>query len=249
MAEPVKVKGLVIRQVNFGDYDKMLTLLTAELGKISVSAKGVRSMKSKNRAASELLCFGEFVLNPPKGDVYSLSSAECIESFYHLRDDCVRLALGIYMADLAGHLAPEDMGMGIKVLLNCLYMLQDEEKDINLLKIIYDLKILKESGFLPRVSSCVSCETEEGPFAFSPVQGGVLCRRCASLLGLKAEGTRASSFMDYIIKAPFVSGLFKTEVDEPTLKKATAYTESFIACHVAEHMKTLDYFKKLVKMQ
>ena len=81
MAQPIKVKGLVIRQVNFGDYDKMLTLLTADLGKISVSAKGVRSMKSKNRAASELLCFGEFVLSPPKGDVYSLSSAECIESF------------------------------------------------------------------------------------------------------------------------------------------------------------------------
>lgn len=249
MAEPIKVKGLVIRQVNYGDYDKMLTLLTGELGKISVSAKGVRSMKSKNRAASELLCFGEFVLNPPRGDVYSLSSAECIESFYHLRDDCVRLALGIYMADLAGHLSPEDMEMGLKVLLNCLYMLTDPEKDLNLVKIIYDLKILKVSGFEPRTSSCVSCEAEDGTFAFSAVSGGVLCRKCASLLGLRVDGSRAISFMDYILSAPFTGGIFKTEVDEPTLMKAMSYTENFISCHVTEQMKTLDYFKKLVKMQ
>ena len=249
MAEPIKVKGLVIRQVNYGDYDKMLTLLTEELGKISVSAKGVRSMKSKNRAASELLCFGEFVLNPPKGDVYSLSSAECIESFYHLRDDCVRLALGIYMAGLAGHLSPEDMATGLKVLLNCLYMLQDMEKDFNLIRIIYDLKILKASGFEPRTNSCVSCEAEDGPFAFSAVSGGVLCRRCASLLGLKADNSRAIEFMDYILSAPFTGAIFKSNVDSDTLEKATKYTESFISCHVTEQMKTLDYFKKLVKMQ
>lgn len=249
MAEPIKVKGLVIRQVNYGDYDKMLTLLTAELGKISVSAKGVRSMKSKNRAASELLCFGEFILNPPKNEVYSLSSAECIESFYKLRDDYLRLALGIYMADLAGHLSPEDMEMGLKVLLNCLYMLQDGEKDIHLLKIIYDLRILKESGFLPRTASCVSCDSEEGPFSFSAISGGVLCRKCASLLGLKPEKGRAIEFMDYIINSPFTGALFKSVVDTETLESATRYTESFISCHVAEQMKTLDYFKKLVKMQ
>ncbi len=249
MSEPIKVKGLVIRQVNYGDYDKMLTLLTGELGKISVSAKGVRSMKSKNRAASELLCFGEFVLNPPKGEVYSLSSAECIESFYHLREDFLRLALGIYMADLAGHLSPEDMEMGLKVLLNCLYMLTDSEKDFNLVKIIYDLKILKTSGFEPRVSSCVSCEGENGPFAFSAVSGGVLCRKCASLIGLKPDNSRAIEFMDYILNAPFTGAIFKTVVDSETLERAIRNTENFIACHVAEQMKTLDYFKKLVKMQ
>ncbi len=249
MAEPIKVKGLVIRQVNYGDYDKMLTLLTGDMGKISVSARGVRSMKSKNRAACELLCFGEFVLSPPKGEVYSLSSAECIESFYKLRDDYLRLALGIYMADLAGHLSPEDMAMGLKVLLNSLYMLQDSEKDINLLKIIYDLRILKESGFSPRTSSCVSCDSETGPFSFSAISGGTLCKKCGSLLGLKADNSRAIEFMDYILNAPFSGALFKTVVDAPTLEKAAAYTESFIACHVAEHMKTLEYFKKLVKMQ
>ena len=56
MAEPIKVKGIIIRQTNYSDYDKMLTVLTENMGKITVSAKGVRSMKNKNRAASELLC-------------------------------------------------------------------------------------------------------------------------------------------------------------------------------------------------
>lgn len=249
MAEPIKVKGIIIRQVSYGDYDKMLTVLTEDMGKISVSAKGVRSMKSKNRAASEILCYGEFILSAPRGEVYTLKSCECIESFFHLREDCQKLSLGIYMADLAGHLSPEDMGMCLKILLNSLYMLAKEESDIFLIKAIYDLKILKESGFEPTVDSCVSCGGKDLPFSFSAVNGGVLCRRCASLLGLSPLEEGVLALLTYILKCPLSKTLFELKAKYEEVKKVGALAESFIKIHVAEELKTLDYFNKLVKMQ
>ncbi len=249
MAEPIKVKGIIIRQVSYGDYDKMLTILTKELGKISVSAKGVRSMKSKNRQVSEILCYGEFVLSAPKGEVYSLKSGECIESFFHLREDCLRLSLAVYMAEVAGRLAAGDMEITIKILLNSLYMLAKSDSDIFLIKAIYDLKILKESGFEPSVDCCVSCGGKDLPFSFSAVNGGVLCRRCAAKTGISPLREEYLSLLTYILKCPLSKTLFELKATPEEIKKVAALAESFVKMHVAEEIKTLDYFNKLVKMQ
>lgn len=249
MSQIIKTKGLIIRQVNYGEYDKMLSVLTSDLGKISVSAKGVRSMKNKNRAACELLCFNEFVLTlSGSGEVYSLRQCECIESFFGLRKDCIRLALGIYMADLAGYLSPEEMGACLKILLNSLFMLQDENNDVMLLKIIYDLKLLQASGFSPEAERCVNCGTSEGKFSFSSIAGGIVCEKCSSTAGLKLMPRRTLEFINYILKTPLTKALFKTEIDFNTLNSALQYVENFIAFHVREEIKTLEYLKKLVKM-
>lgn len=248
MAQPIKVKGIVIRQVNYGDYDKMLTVLTEPLGKISVSARGVRSIKSKNRAATELLCYSEFVLTGPRGEVFNLSQAECIESFYRLRDDCVGLALGIYMADVAGHLAPEDMAVTVRLLLNSLFMLANERTDYNYMKLLYDLKLLSAAGFTPETDECVNCQSEKGPFAFSALSGGVLCPSCARLAGLRPADSGALRLMSYILKSPLTKGLYKLKPEDETVAKALKMAESFIAFHIRDEIKTLDYYKKLVKM-
>ena len=55
----VKTKGIVISEHNVGDFDKMLTILTPNLGKIECIAKGSRKPKSLLLAGSQFLCFSE----------------------------------------------------------------------------------------------------------------------------------------------------------------------------------------------
>lgn len=248
MAQPIKTKGIIIRQVNYGDYDKMLTCLTEDFGRISVSAKGVRSIKSKKRAACELLCYDELVLSPPRGDVYTLSECSCIESFYALREDCVKLALGIYMADVAGHLSPEDMAPTLKLLLNSLYMLQSPKADIFWQKLLYDLKLLQAAGFTPETEECVSCQRKEGPFAFSALSGGVLCKRCASISGIPFTKERTLQMISVILRSPLSKSLYEFSADGETVKDALRLTEAFISVHIRDEIKTLEYYNKLVKM-
>ena len=59
----VKTSGIVIAENNLGDSDKILTILTPNLGKISCVAKGAKRPKSLLMAGSQLLCFGEYVLH------------------------------------------------------------------------------------------------------------------------------------------------------------------------------------------
>ena len=58
----IKTKGLILMQNNMGDYDKMVTILTPDLGKIGCAAKGARRPKSTLMAGTQFLCFGDFLL-------------------------------------------------------------------------------------------------------------------------------------------------------------------------------------------
>ena len=86
----IKTKGIVIAEHNMGDYDKMITLLTPGLGKISCAAKGARRPKSSLLAGTQYLCFAEYVLY--KGaNTYNINSCNTIEVFYNIRTDLEKL--------------------------------------------------------------------------------------------------------------------------------------------------------------
>ena len=86
----IKVNGIVIAENNMGDFDKMLTILTPNLGKIGCSAKGSRRPKSLLLSGTQFLCFGEYMMY--KGsNTYNINSCETIEVFYNLRTDLDKL--------------------------------------------------------------------------------------------------------------------------------------------------------------
>ena len=64
--EELEVEGLVIRETQTGEADEILTILTADHGKITVSGKGVRSMRNKHAASVQLFSYSTLLLNKPK---------------------------------------------------------------------------------------------------------------------------------------------------------------------------------------
>ena len=92
----VKINGIVIAENNMGDYDKMLTILTPNYGKISCVAKGARRPQSALLAGTQLFCFGEYMMY--KGtNTYHINSCETIEIFYNLRTDLDKLKYAIHI--------------------------------------------------------------------------------------------------------------------------------------------------------
>ena len=95
----VKVNGIVIAENNMGDFDKMLTILTPNLGKIGCSAKGSRRPKSLLLSGTKFLCFGEYMLF--KGsEHYTMNSCETIEMFYNIRTDLDKLTYASYITKI-----------------------------------------------------------------------------------------------------------------------------------------------------
>lgn len=80
-----KTDALVLRTTDYGEYDKMVTLLTAERGKIGACLKGVRRANAKLKFAAQPFCFAEFVL-AARAARYTVISASLHDGFYPLRE-------------------------------------------------------------------------------------------------------------------------------------------------------------------
>ena len=95
----IVTKGVVLRETETKDADKTLTVLTAERGKISVIAKGVRRKSCKYAACAQILTYSEWTLFQ-RGEWFYVREASVEEQFMGLRADLEALALGCYLAEL-----------------------------------------------------------------------------------------------------------------------------------------------------
>lgn len=102
----VKVNALVIRACDYGENDKILTLLTAEKGKITAGIKGVKKAGAKLKFAAQPFCFAEYVL-AARGGRYVVTGAAESESFYDLRTDVGKFYAACAAAEAAGAVAYE----------------------------------------------------------------------------------------------------------------------------------------------
>ena len=176
----VKVSGVVIAENNMGDYDKMVTLLTPNFGKISCSARGARRTKSLLLAGTQFLCFGEYQLF--KGsDTYKINSCETIEMFYNIRTDLDKLQYASYITKIVNDVTTENQNSynTLKLFLNTLYAIAETDKDLEQITSVFKLRLLKILGFAPNTKHCVNCKIEENVTHFSIIDNGFKCKACS----------------------------------------------------------------------
>ena len=156
--ELISFPALVIRESDYGENDKLLTLLSAEKGRMTVLFKGGKSLKNKNSASSQPLSYSEFTVKERNG-FYTLSEASLIQQFFELRSSLDRFALSQYIADVCGEISVENENGDetLSLALNTLYMLCRENTDTDHIKAVFELRCMALNGFCPDLSSCPLC--------------------------------------------------------------------------------------------
>lgn len=173
-----KVEGIVIRTINYGETNKIITIYTREKGKVSVMARGARKPKSRLSSVSQLFTYGQFMYQHTSG-LGTLQQGEIISTMRVIREDLFFTAFAAYYVELTNKLTDENVPNGFlfEFLLQTLQLLC-EGKDQNVLTFIFELKMLHLAGIQPYLNGCTVCHSTEGKFAFSIREGGFLCHRC-----------------------------------------------------------------------
>ncbi len=169
----------MLSENNMGDYDKMLTLLTPNLGKISCSAKGARKPNSSLLAGTQMFCFGEYLMY--KGtNTYHINSCESIEMFYKIRTDLEKLKYAIHIDKIILDVTEENENCYniLQLLLNTLYMIAETDANLDFILSIFKMRLLCILGFTPRILSCVHCQKKENLNGFSIRDNGFQCEAC-----------------------------------------------------------------------
>ncbi|MDQ1912942.1 DNA repair protein RecO [Paenibacillus sp. GD4] len=173
-----RVQGIVIRSMDYGEGNKILTLFTREIGKVSVVARGAKKVKSRFGSAAQLFTYGDYLFFK-SGQLGTLNHAEIIEGFHPLREDLDQAAHASYLAELTDRMLGDQEGQPFLFeQLRASYAGMQEKKDMQIITHLYEMKILMFAGYTPELEQCVVCREATEPFAFSITMGGILCERC-----------------------------------------------------------------------
>ena len=222
----IKMSGIIISENNLGDYDKMLTMLTPGLGKISCVAKGARRQRSALLAGTQFLCFGEYLMYRG-ANTYNINSCETIEVFYKLRTDLDKLNYAVEMTKIIRDVTEENENCYkiLQLFLNTLYTLSETDKKPELILSIFKLKLLCFLGFTPRITECANCKQKEEISYFSLRDNGFKCSTCGkqdkSCLQM-SESTQNA--IKYIVMAP-PKKLFSFNLKDESLNELKLITK------------------------
>ena len=239
----MKVNGIILSENNLGDFDKMLTMLTPGLGKISCVAKGARRPKSALLAGTQIFCFGEYLMY--KGtNTYHINSVEPIEVFYNLRTDLDKLKYAVHINKIVQDVTTENQNCYniLQLLLNTLYTIAETDKNMDLVLGIFKLRLLCILGFTPNIKECTNCKEKEKISYFSLKDNGFKCEACGrqdtSAITI-SESTKNA--IKYTVTAP-AKKIYSFNIKEESLEEFKLVTKLYFNEKLEKEYKLEELF-------
>ncbi len=241
-------RGLVLREARYKEADKILTVLTADRGKLTVKARGALRRGSRMAAASQTLCFSEFTLFGNRGR-WTADEGVCLEQFFGLREDIALLALGAYFSELLDTVCAEEVPAGapLRLALNALYALSRGIFGPEHVKSVFEIRLLCLEGFAPQTDVCGVCGREDvrEPM-FSPASGAIHCRTCAGEMegdSFPLDGGSLAA-LRHIVSAE-AKKEFSFALEEDSERLLSRAGEAFVRRQLDRPFYSLDYWKSV----
>jgi DNA repair protein RecO (recombination protein O) len=180
----VKLTAIVLRTVDYGESDRIVTLLSRERGKVSAFARAARA--SRRRFGGALEPFTILTAEAKErrgGDLLALESVAVVRGFGAIRTDLARIACASYACELVRELVREGEPHDELFALLEAYLarLDGAPADPAALRAV-ELAALAGAGLMPRLEACARCGgalDASGRASFDLAQGGALCAACA----------------------------------------------------------------------
>ncbi len=243
--------GLIIREQNIREKDKLVTVLTESHGVIKGFVHGAKDIKSSKSAATTLLAYSRLTVHPRK-DNYLIGDAKAVKIFSGLRNSIENMYLAQYFCELAGAVCPKEQEAKehLRVILNGLYLLSENKKPFNLVKPCVEFRLMCLSGYMPDIMMCKQCgEYEKDIMCFLPKTGQLICKDCFDKaenfdykINLNRSQLTAMRHCCYVD----TEKLFSFSLPENDLKVLNFCGEEYIKFILERDFKTLRFLKGLL---
>jgi DNA repair protein RecO (recombination protein O) len=203
-----KTEAIVLRSMDLGEADRVLTVLTPRLGKLRVIAKGIRRPRSRLGGGLEPMSDVQLVL--AVGRTWDVVTGIALEDPHlGLRNDLHSTAAAWYVVELADRFCEgaADSHEAFFLLAQALSALDAPQAAVPRAVVArwFELHLLDAMGFRPELGRCLECGADIEPegTAYSPVAGGVLCASCGgAALGARPVGRDALKVLRHLQRSP-----------------------------------------------
>lgn len=147
----VVTKGIVLSRTNFGEADRIITMLTPDHGKVRLMAKGVRKIKSKLAGGIELFSVSQITYIPGKSDIHTLISSRLTKHYGNIVHDITRTMLGYELLKRINRATEDATEPEYFELIQQTLQTLDGTLSEQLLELWFDAQLLKISGHQPNL--------------------------------------------------------------------------------------------------
>ena len=165
------------------------------------------------------------------GNTYSLNSCETIEVFYNIRTDLDKLTCASYITKIINDVTTENQNTYrvLQLFLNTLYMISETDKNLDLIKSVFIIRLLSIIGFRPIIDECKVCKTKENLTVFSFKDNGLKCVSCGKQDkgAIKILETTKDALRYIILSSP--KKIFSFDVPEETIKELSIISKVYLS--------------------
>jgi DNA repair protein RecO (recombination protein O) len=241
-------EGIVLRSTDYGEGNKIISLLTSELGKVSVMARGAKKAKSRHAAVTQVFTHADFVFFKQKGHMGTLNHADIIESHHALREDLTRSAYSAYLVEMTDRMLADEEGSAylfgqLKAGLSAI----ENDKDMQIVVHLYEMKMFELAGYLPVTAYCVSCGAADDLVRFSPEMGGVLCNRCKIKDPASIPVSEGTLKLLKLFPVMDMSRLGAIQVKEETKSQLKTCMKAYMDTHIGISWRSRGFIEQMDK--
>jgi DNA repair protein RecO (recombination protein O) len=241
----IKVQGIVIKSINLGESDKIITIFSDKLGKIDVVVHAARKHKSKFMASTQPFFYGEYLVFKGK-NLYSLNESHINDSFQSIIMDLERLAYGSYFLELIDNITEKESRNVtlLALLLKTCYVMSHSDVDLALLKLVVEFKAISIVGYMPQVFACTKCKQKISSGYFNIIEGGVLCSNCKGNSNIYNINEDSLQFLQFL-KNIKLEDLRDINYNKKTLEYIQQIMAKYIQYHIGKEFKTLSLLNQI----
>lgn len=236
-----KVEGIVIKEIDYKETSKILTIFTKDDGIIGVIARGCKRPKSNLLSVTSKFSYGEFHLNY-KENLSTLIEVDIINTLKNIKTDITKISYITYITELVTQVYKHEKNSNIYELYINSVLKINEGYDPQIITNILELKLLQYLGIKPILDSCASCGSTSNIVTISSYKGGYLCNNC--LKNEKIVNTKTIKFirMFYYVD---ISKISKINISDNIKRELNLFIDEYYDQYAGLYLKTKEFLKNL----
>lgn len=245
----------MLRKMDFGDYDLIITFFTLKEGKITAIAKSAK--KSTKRFGGILDLFSSLDVVYSTGrrkGLPVLQEATLKHPFPGIRSSMLKTSYASYWAELINEWMETGQGEVrlYQLFHHVLKALDIGQASEGALSILFQMKFMNMFGFAPVLQRCVVCQTEvenikETTVIFNLKKGGIVCDRCDAGSGHKMSLTKGTVKQLLWIEKGNLKQAARIRFDSDTMKTGEELLEAFVPYHLGKNLRSLKFLRQIRK--
>ena len=247
--------AILLRRLDYGDFDVIITFLTLERGKLSLIAKSAKKSTKRFAGALELFSELQILANFGRGKGLAvLQEAVLKQPFSSIRVDYKKTAYASYWSELIYNWIEENSKQVALYYLfeHVLYELDCGKIIPSVLNILFQMRFLTLSGHHPNLRHCSSCRLEleniqNDNIAVNLQRGGIVCGKCSSGAVSRISLSKGTVKQLLWLESGKLAKAARIKFTKPALEESTNFLEEFVCFHLGKQPRSLKFLRQIRK--